>query len=74
MTRKKQPTPTNRRYLGRPALPAAERLSKTIPVRLTEDVYAAVVEDADRRGVRLGAWMREAAEEKLAKDQEKDGG
>ena len=63
---RKKPTPTDRRYLGRPALPAAERLSKSIPVRLTDELRAAVIEDSDRRGMRLGAWIRAAIVEKLA--------
>ncbi len=65
---KKQASPTSRQYLGRQPLPAAERLGKSIPVRLTEDMRAAAIEDADRRGIRLGVWVREAIAEKLARE------
>lgn len=74
MNRKPKRKAIGRQRLGRPKLPEPERRGPHIPVRLTPAEKAEFTAAADACGMRLGAWLREAGKEKLAREKaEQDG-
>lgn len=60
--------PTNRKHLGRPTLPAAERLSCDVRVRVTESERVALESAADAAGLTIARYARDAIREKIERD------
>lgn len=63
-----QRKPTNRKHLGRPILPEAERLSCDVHARLTQAERVALEDAADAAGVPLAEYVRLAIVEKIGRD------